>query len=555
MDNNFENEFYGFEPQKPITEKESSNPPENVPDMYSFNPQKPLMQNESAAQQPQQMPPQPQPPMPPQQPAHPRDDQGFNPIQHTAVYSDNRFVGAQPVQMPPQPQSQYRRDMYPPQQPYYPPVYLTGTQSPETKEKEAKKNKVNTALVVIVVVLGIALLASLLGMYSFLVMNAKDKENKNSGNNSFFSQDIPEITIPDNGGNSPIDNVPSTTEPAKTHDESDYSDKTDKDFKGLNLLDKPSDAETNKEYGAEYAFNSASDSVVSVLCFEDEIGDNTKSTTEGSGIIISSDGFIVTNSHLINNSKTAYAIKVVTSDGKEYTAGVVGFDSRTDLAVLKLKDAKGLKAATFGDSDKLELGEDIIIIGNPGGIEYQNSMTKGIVSAINRDASSKNIVKYIQTDAAINPGNSGGPAVNNFGQVIGVASAKIASEQYEGMGFCIPSAQVKTIVDKLIKNGYVDGRVKIGITGVAITATQSEVYNLPRGIVVYTIDKGGPCDNTDLKAEDIITKLDGTKITSFADIYSELEEHKAGDKVKLGFYRQSDGKDYEIEITLQEDKK
>ena len=98
-------------------------------------------------------------------------------------------------------------------------------------------------------------------------------------------------------------------------------------------------------------------------------------------------------------------------------------------------------------------------------------------------------------------------------------------------------------------------KMLIGITGVAITATQSEVYNLPRGIVVYTIDKGGPCDNTDLKAEDIITKLDGTKITSFADIYSELEEHKAGDKVKLGFYRQSDGKDYEIEITLQEDKK
>ena len=537
MDNNFENEFYGYEPQKPITEKESAPPVENVPDMYSFNPQKPLMQN----QQPQEQP-------------APREEQGFNPIQHTAVYSDNRFVGApqQQLQQPQQPPQypQYNQGCYaPPQPPYFPPA---PPQQETHEEKKPEKNKVNTALVVIVIVLGIALLASLLGIFGFLVKNAKDKENSNG--NSFFSQDISDFTTPNNGI-SPKNDVPATTEPAKSHEESDYSDQTNKNYEGLKLLDKPADAETNKGYGAEYAFNSASDSVVSVLCFEDEIGENSKCTTQGSGIIISSDGYIVTNSHLVSDSKTKYAIKVVTADGKEYTAGVVGFDSRTDLAVLKLKDAKDLKAATFGDSDKLELGEDIIIIGNPGGIEYQNSMTKGIVSALNRDASSKNIVKYIQTDAAINPGNSGGPAVNNFGQVIGVASAKIASEQYEGMGFCIPSAQVKTIVDKLIKSGYVDGRVKIGISGVAVTATEAEFYNLPRGIIVYTIDESGPCDKTDLQAEDIITKLDGTKITSFADIYAELEKHKAGDKVKLTFYRQSDGKEHEIEITLQEDKK
>ena len=178
----------------------------------------------------------------------------------------------------------------------------------------------------------------------------------------------------------------------------------------------------------------------------------------------------------------------------------------------------------------------------------------GIVSAINRDASSKNIVKYIQTDAAINPGNSGGPAVNVYGQVIGIASAKIADEKYEGMGFCIPSAQTKEIVDNLIKNGFVDGRVKIGISGNAVTASQAEVYDLPRGIVVYTIQEDGPCVGTELKPEDIITEFDGKKIATFSDIYEALEEHKAGDKVKLKFYRYKEVKEYEIEITLQADK-
>ena len=270
--------------------------------------------------------------------------------------------------------------------------------------------------------------------------------------------------------------------------------------------------------------------------------------------MISEDGFVVTNAHLLDNSKTAYAVKVVTADGKEYTAGVVGVDGRTDLAVLKLVDASGLKAATFGDSAKIQLGEDLIVIGNPGGIEYQNSVTKGIVSAINRDASSKNIVKYIQTDAPINPGNSGGPAVNKYGQVVGVASAKIVDEKYEGIGFCIPSAQVKQIVDSLIRNGYVEGRVKIGISGTTFTQSEAESYGIPRGILVKSIDENGPCGHTDLQENDVITELDGKNVTSFAAVYTVLEEHKPGDKVKLKFYRSSDKEEHEIEITLQEDK-
>ena len=232
----------------------------------------------------------------------------------------------------------------------------------------------------------------------------------------------------------------------------------------------------------------------------------------------------------------------------------MGYDARTDIALLKLVDASGLKAATFGDSEKIKQGEDIIIIGNPGGIEYKNSMTKGVISAINRDASTKSIVKYLQTDAAINPGNSGGPAVNMFGQVIGVASAKIVDEKYEGMGFCIPSAQVKEIVDKLMKDGYVSGRVRIGISGVALSSVQAEYYGVPCGIKVQSITEDGPCYDTELQEGDIITALDGKEIKTFSDIYLILEDYKDGDKAKLKFYRQTTGKDYEIEITLQADK-
>ena len=146
-------------------------------------------------------------------------------------------------------------------------------------------------------------------------------------------------------------------------------------------------------------------------------------------------------------------------DGTTYNAGVVGFDSRTDIAVLKIDNPKNLKPATFGNSEEIELGEDIIVVGNPGGIDYQNSITKGVVSAVNRKLSSSSLVKYIQTDAAINPGNSGGPIVNMYGQVIGIATSKFVSEYYENMGFAIPSATAKDIVDSLIKNGYVNGRV------------------------------------------------------------------------------------------------
>ncbi|MBQ1238440.1 MAG: trypsin-like peptidase domain-containing protein [Ruminococcus sp.] len=538
MDNPFENERNGFEPHPPAPQ-EPVQPVQPAPPVQQPAPEYLQPQN-LFEEDPSDVTEEPAPteePVPPVQqvqpvqnvpPAFSAEDDSFNPIVQTGVYDDNRFFEIPTVT-----------------------IEEAAARAAQSAQPPAK-SKVNKGLLVVIIVLSALLGAGMFGIVGYSILQAKTPAvSPQKEVDPIFP--IPDFTWPNNGGFDDPE-IPATTAPAE-HKESDYSDKADSSFGGLTLDEKPEDARTNNAYNAEYAFKAASDSVVSVLCFTGDTDDNTNVISQGSGIVLTSDGFVVTNSHVVNDSKTAYAIKVVTADSREYKAGVVGFDSRTDLAVLKLADASALKPAVFGNSDQIGLGEDLIVIGNPGGIDYQNSVTKGIVSAINRDASSRNIVKYIQTDAPINPGNSGGPAVNKYGQVIGVASAKIVDEKYEGIGFCIPSVQVKQICDSLIRNGYVEGRVKIGITGTAVTAGDAATYSIPRGIEVASIDENGPCGGTELKPEDIITEFDGKAITSFAEMYEALEPHRAGDKAKLKFYRSSDKKDYEIEITLQEDKR
>jgi serine protease Do len=464
------------------------------------------------------------------------------PVQNNYGNPNVNYGGYNPqAQYNPNPENQYNPNFQNNQN--VPPQYNTYAPYPPMPPKPPKK-KVNTGLVVIIVVLCVLLFGSLAGLFVYMTSN-NSSQNNNSANSFDF-------TMPNYGYNVP--STEQTTEPASEHKESDYSDKVDENFKGLALESKPKDADTNKEYTAEYAFNKVSDSVVGIVGYTDEITTVEKSATQGSGIIITSDGYVVTNAHVIGNSKTKYLLQVVTSDGKTYNAGVVGYDSRTDIAVLKMDDAKDLKAATFGDSEKIELGEDIIAVGNPGGLDYQNSITKGIVSAVDRKLSSTSLVKYIQTDAAINPGNSGGPIVNLYGQVIGIATSKIVSEKYEGMGFAIPSATAKDIVDTLMKKGYVEGRVKIGITGSNISSTAASTYGIPMGILVDEISKGGPCDGTELKKDDIITGIDDETIESFSDIYEILETHKPGDKIVIKYYRMSDDSTGEVEVTLAEDK-
>ena len=541
--NNFENGFVNSQPEKPFTDKTNPNAP--IPENFGqqnpepeFQPHQPLVWNNNTQNY--------------NQPNYGNQNHRANPVNpnYYAQQQSPQNDYSQPVyrnMSQPQQNQAYIPNPMPPQNfarpPYGQPAPQYNTSIPYVQTPPAApKKKTNAGIVVIIVVLSLLLVFSVVGIAIYASSDDTDKDKKADG----YSYTIPNYSFeyPDQD---------EATSPATNHEDTDYSDKIDPDYNGIKLESKPKDSSDKNKYTSESVFEKVSDSVVGIVCYADEITDVENCDSQGSGIIITSDGYVVTNSHVINNSKTSYKIQVVTADGKTYNAGVVGFDSRTDIAVLKMDDAKDLQAATFGNSDEIELGEDIIAVGNPGGLDYQNSMTKGIVSAVDRELSSTSLVKYIQTDAAINPGNSGGPIVNIYGQVIGIATAKIVSEQYEGMGFAIPSVTAKEIIDDLIKKGYVDGRVKIGISGYEITSAEAQYYNIPQGICVSEITEDGPCDNTDLELDDIIIGLDGEDVTSFSDIYEILGKHKDGDKVEIEFYRESDGNTYKDTITLQAD--
>lgn len=470
-----------------------------------------------------------------QNPQYNQNNQQYGQYQNNTGYNQN---------VPP-----YQQNMY-----GQPPYGNNGTYNQQYNPQmfaQYPQKKTKGGIIALIIVLCSLLTIGFIGMmvYGFSADIKEDLNNDRSDSGNSFR-------LPNKDSTTPFETLPDTSSQGKTHDESDYSDKVNKDYSGMKLKSNPKDAKTNNSYTAAKASEKVSDSVVGILCYSDDVPDQADTTTassQGSGIIFSQDGYVITNAHVIGNSKTAYAIRVVTSDGKVYKAGVVGYDSRTDIAVLKMDDAKGLTPATFGDSSQLEVGQDIIVVGNPGGLDYQNTTTKGVISALDRKLSTSSLTKYIQTDAAINPGNSGGPLVNYYGQVVGITTSKIVSETYEGMGFAIPSQTVKNIVDTLVKNGYVEGRVKIGISGIAVTSDQASNYNIPQGIYVQSIVSGGPCDGTSLEEGDIITEVDGETITSFADVYAILETHKPGDKIKVKYYSSSSG-DGEVEITLQEDK-
>lgn len=470
-----------------------------------------------------------------QNPQYNQNNQQYGQYQNNTGYNQN---------VPP-----YQQNMY-----GQPPYGNNGTYNQQYNPQmfaQYPQKKTKGGIIALIIVLCSLLTIGFIGMmvYGFSADIKEDLNNDRSDSGNSFR-------LPNKDSTTPFETLPDTSSQGKTHDESDYSDKVNKDYSGMKLESNPKDAKTNNSYTAAKASEKVSDSVVGILCYSDDVPDQADTTTassQGSGIIFSQDGYVITNAHVIGNSKTVYAIRVVTSDGKVYKAGVVGYDSRTDIAVLKMDDAKGLTPATFGDSSQLEVGQDIIVVGNPGGLDYQNTTTKGVISALDRKLSTSSLTKYIQTDAAINPGNSGGPLVNYYGQVVGITTSKIVSETYEGMGFAIPSQTVKNIVDTLVKNGYVEGRVKIGISGIAVTSDQASNYNIPQGIYVQSIVSGGPCDGTSLEEGDIITEVDGETITSFADVYAILETHKPGDKIKVKYYSSSSG-DGEVEITLQEDK-
>ncbi len=273
----------------------------------------------------------------------------------------------------------------------------------------------------------------------------------------------------------------------------------------------------------------------------------------GSGFVISSDGYIVTNYHVI---KGATSIKVAFVDGTSYDAKLVGGEAENDIAVLKI-EATGLHAVTLGDSDSLVVGEAVYTIGNPLG-ELTWSLTDGLISAKDRTVTTSEgeTMNMLQTNTAINSGNSGGPLFNAYGEVVGITSAKLSSSgssseaSIEGLGFAIPINDVKDMITDIIEHGYVTGKPNVGIlmTDVSSAATQ---YGVPAGAYVEAVLDGSCADKAGLKQGDIICAVDGTEVTSSDDLKSAVQDKKAGDSVTFTIYR--DGSKQDLTLTLDED--
>lgn len=267
----------------------------------------------------------------------------------------------------------------------------------------------------------------------------------------------------------------------------------------------------------------------------------------GSGVIFRSDGYIVTNNHVIDGAKD---ITVALSDGRTLKASLVGADPYTDLAVIKV-DAENLPTAEFGDSDDIMVGEPAIAIGNPMGLEFQGSVTAGVISALNRTLNiGDNRVKLLQTDAAINPGNSGGALVNADGKVIGINSAKLAATGVEGMGFAIPINTVKPIVDELINSGHVSyPYLGVGVLDKQTAAQAGYRLNVDAGVIVMQIALGGPADRAGIQQRDLILKVDGKETNTVADLRNIISEHSIGDTITITISRNGNVSDVEATLT------
>jgi len=269
----------------------------------------------------------------------------------------------------------------------------------------------------------------------------------------------------------------------------------------------------------------------------------------GSGFIIDAKkGYIVTNNHVIEGAKK---ITVSLSDGRNLDAKVIGADPRTDLAVLQISDVSNLTAVNLGDSSKVEVGESVVAIGNPGGDDFARSVTTGVISATNRtlDLQGEAGFNLLQTDAAINPGNSGGPLVDYQGQVIGINSAKYAEAGFEGMGFSIPISDAMPTIQQLIKSGVAKHPALLVSTNDQYT-TYAKTNNKPLGAYISAVTPNGPAAKAGIVKGDIITKINNGQVQNSSELIHELYKNNVGDKVAITYIR--DGATKQVQVTLGE---
>lgn len=274
-------------------------------------------------------------------------------------------------------------------------------------------------------------------------------------------------------------------------------------------------------------------------------------SSSGTGIIMSADGYIITNAHVVDE---AVGIEILTWDDQSYAAGLVGSDSTSDLAVLKV-ESDTLTAADFGNSEQIAVGDAVVAIGDPLGRKLRGTMTDGIISAINRDLTvNGRALTLIQTNAALNNGNSGGPLINAYGQVIGINTVKVSSyytsATVEGLGFAIPISVAKPVIDELIEYGYVSGRPALGITGTALPDVYRAYYRLPDGVYVETVDPDSDAYAKGLREGDTITAVAGTSVRTVDELNVIKNQYQAGDELELTVFR--DGESFTLNVILGE---
>ncbi len=296
--------------------------------------------------------------------------------------------------------------------------------------------------------------------------------------------------------------------------------------------------------------------VVGIISEVDYIGffsQNSVQQGSGSGIILRPDGYIVTNHHVIEE---ASRVTVILSTGEEYPATLVGTDPSTDLAVIKI-DATNLPYAELGESERLVVGDLVVAIGNPLGQELAGSVTVGYVSALNRTITidRDKTLTLLQTDAAINPGNSGGALVNARGKVVGINTAKISSSNVEGLGFSIPAATARPIIEDLIEHGRVTGRPLIGISGQELSASISRQWGFPtdKGVYITEVSKDSGADKAGLRRGDILVEIDGQPVATVSQINAIRNTKRAGDTINITFFRDDEKRSVKLTLGAQKE--
>ena len=432
------------------------------------------------------------------------------PVQHTGYYPPQPPYQPYPYNTQPNaPQYGYANYNTQPQSGQYPPPYGQGAYPPPYPQNmqnpyphpAPQKRRMPLGLRILIIVMSVLVAGSVIGFASYGIYAA-------------VNRDYGITTLP---GDQLIPNFPHENDgsDSETPGEDETPD-TDESFTPPDITVTPNTEGIilNKEPNtAELDIDAVYDKVIPSTVLVITQSGETQGT--GTGIFATEDGYIITNSHVILNSKSV-SVQVKTYDGELHDAVVVGFDKTTDLAVLKI-DGTGYMPAEFGDSDDLRMGQWVVAIGNPGG-----------------------------------------PLVNLHGQVIGISSAKIVSEQYEGMGFAIPITGAKSIIDDLLAGGYVQGRVRFGIKGTAITQMQASMYDVPQGFMISEIDEDSCFNGTDVQAYDIITAIDDTETKSLEELANALLNYKPGDTAEIHLFRPNEsgvgGEEFTVTVTLLEDK-